>query len=145
MATNSQGSRGGSGPSSARGQLRRQELPAGPRPGLFPPLRPGRKLPEASGESRCPPAPARDPRAKKGRAWRAGERRARGRPGTHVLAVAAPREPGRRRDKSADCPAGKTRVAGALPRPLWDAGGLTRWSGPIRARDPRFACLRLAS
>lgn len=86
-----------------------------------------------------------DRRAKKGRAWRAGERRERRPPGTHVLAVAAPREPGRRRDKSTNCPAGKTRAAGALPRPLWYAGGLTRWSGSIRARDPQFAGALLAS
>lgn len=65
--------------------------------------------------------------------------------GTHVLAVAAPREPGRRRDKSADCPAGKTRAAGALPRPLWEAGGLTRWSGSVSTRDTQFAGALLAA
>ncbi|XP_073913503.1 LOW QUALITY PROTEIN: uncharacterized protein [Castor canadensis] len=94
------------------------------------------------------PDPARDP----GAAWtrpgregrgRQGPGRERWRPGTHVLAVAAPREPGCRRDKSADGPAGRTRASpGALPRPLWDAGGLTRWSGLVsaEARDQWAGC-----
>lgn len=133
-----------SGPSSAQGLLGWQ-----PARGARAWALPSPSLPQDASQGvrkvTLSPRTRPDRRAKKGRAWRAGERRERRQPGTHVLAVAAPREPGRRRDKSANCPAGKTRVAGALPRPLWDAGGLTRWSGSVLARDPQFAGALLAS
>lgn len=99
--------------------------------------------PEVYGDtsSQIPPATQRAANmAKKGRAWQASRGRECGRPRTHVLAEGAPREPGHRRDKSADSPAGRTRAGfGSLPSSLWEIGGLTRWYGSVGARDLRCA------
>lgn len=66
-----------SSPSSARTSSDRRSCPRGPGLGLLLPLHSWRTIPEVRAESRAPPGPARDPRAEKGRAWRAGERRER--------------------------------------------------------------------
>lgn len=112
----------------------------GPRSSLYS-IRPDAP-PEVCGEgAHFLPDPARDPKGSqhgqegKGVAGE-GRGRERGRPRTHVLAEGAPREPGHRRDKSADSPAGRTRVGfGSLPSPLWKIGGLTRWYASVGARD----------
>lgn len=97
--------------SSAGASSDRGSCPRGPGLGFSFPSSPGGRFPRRVRSHGLPqdPPETRGPRREgRGRPGRGGSAR----PGTHVLAVTAPREPGRRRDKSADCPAGKTSVAG---------------------------------
>lgn len=88
---------------------------------------PRRSRPRPEGQ----PRPGRSGKGVAGEGRGRGRGRERGQPRTHVLAVALARKPGRRRDKSADGPAGRARAnsranSRVLPSPLWEAGGRTR-------------------
>lgn len=67
MAENKLGSRGGFWPFRGSAQLTRQELPAGPGPGLSLPLHSLRTLPKTRGESRSPPGTRPRPRGPEGK------------------------------------------------------------------------------
>lgn len=67
----------GSVPSAAGASSDRRSSPRGPGLGFSFPSTPGGRFPRCVRSHDLPPGPARDPRAEKGRAWRAGERRER--------------------------------------------------------------------
>lgn len=105
-------------------------------PEVFPPLHSPRNVPPevciGRGDASLHIPPKTQGAAKtwplrEGRGRRGSGAEARAAANSRTSCVAAPREPGRRRDKSADGPAGRARAGSrALPSPLWEAGGRTR-------------------